>query len=778
MQISDRVVVSCLLDNDEGDFLRLANFVTTAAAFGGAMRAARFIARVAGEVPPALERALGARGMEVRTAPAGERYGYAALELDDDLDVLVVVPVETLVAGDFSDFIQDDAIGVVHDPAESVSVAEMSEMLRRFSLPAGTAGDGIFSAEVLTVPGKHVRALARAWREYAAALREPGRDASVPPVPGARAELIAFNLALRSLRAPLSVLGDDVVVTTDAADDPVRGAPPPRLVLQRSAAGSASPYRNARVREAMKRVETLIAGIDQAGAGPAPRAAPEPALVARLGALKREALESFLDFTEGGAMPAYPLEVFLEVSNVCNLKCAMCRDFSQLNPNRFQTLRNEERGFLSKASFAGAMDQVLRHALVVHCFGFGEPTVHPEFRGLLEYLSRYEVLVDFFTNGMNLDAELCEFLVRRRVGGVTVSFSGATKADYENVYLGGDFERVLGGIARLAETKRRLGAETPRILINSLSFQHHIDRLPEFMELMARHGANHVFVKQLLGEDTNPVVAHHIAVYRPWIEGQLVDAAATTAARLGIGLSADQFVRYAATSEEDAERIRTGVIMNSKSRAAGADVLDPGLIPIERFKELAAAIVPTKPVEASGGYEPPTTLDVPARDVNRIMEIDLPPKPVANPCMEPFKTLYVRRNGRVKPCCFADGRKPALGDIARHGGLEAWRGAGYTALREGILRGEYPAGCRTCVDIGYGPWSHFLKYLTGDYDFWHGKAFGTPFLDDAMRRRVLGTAENADIARRHHRLHSTLAAVDGATEARSGVVAAPGPGRR
>ena len=43
---------------------------------------------------------------------------------------------------------------------------------------------------------------------------------------------------------------------------------------------------------------------------------------------RREAFESFFAFAAGEALPRYPLEIFLEVSNVCDLKCAMCPTFS------------------------------------------------------------------------------------------------------------------------------------------------------------------------------------------------------------------------------------------------------------------------------------------------------------------------------------------------------------------------------------------------------------------------------------------------------------------
>ena len=49
---------------------------------------------------------------------------------------------------------------------------------------------------------------------------------------------------------------------------------------------------------------------------------------------KIEAIESFLGFVRGEEFPRFPLEVFLEISNVCDLACVMCPTFSALNPDR------------------------------------------------------------------------------------------------------------------------------------------------------------------------------------------------------------------------------------------------------------------------------------------------------------------------------------------------------------------------------------------------------------------------------------------------------------
>ena len=90
-------------------------------------------------------------------------------------------------------------------------------------------------------------------------------------------------------------------------------------------------------------------------------------------------------------------------------------------------------------------------------------TLQPQFAQVIEALSKYMVMIDFFTNGMTLKAELCNFLVERKVGVVYVSLTGASAADYEDVYIGGKHETVLQGIRNLAAARKARSARCRQV---------------------------------------------------------------------------------------------------------------------------------------------------------------------------------------------------------------------------------------------------------------------------------------------------------------------------
>jgi MoaA/NifB/PqqE/SkfB family radical SAM enzyme len=452
--------------------------------------------------------------------------------------------------------------------------------------------------------------------------------------------------------------------------------------------------------------------------------------VTRIAEAKRQSVAGFYQFLLGGDTPPWPLEVLLEVSNLCNLRCAMCGVFSAIHPFRNLRLSEVERGFYEHDRFAPNLQTVLDHALVVHAFGFGEPTIHPNFKQIVQSLANAGVFVDFVTNGMKLDKDFCEFLVDSRVGNVCVSVSGATAADYENVYLGGDFNQVLGGIRRLRDARDALGARFPRIHVNSIGFEHHIAKLVEFVELMAASGAEHIFVKQ--ASPDIEVMNHHISVYRPWLEKGILDCARRRGLELGISIDTSAYESTAVASEEEWQQ--------TKQRLSGR----APRVELTNIKQLAKDI-PHIPGVAPTAVNPCGPGE-PESEIAERLGVR-PPEYPARACLEPFKTMYVHQQGTVKPCCFSNG-VPALGDVSLHDAEKVWRGAGYRTVRNGILDGKYPMKlCDGCIRNDMSPRHHGLGLLADVYQQWFRHAFGQDFLSETELQQVKDAPVNEGAVR-------------------------------
>jgi MoaA/NifB/PqqE/SkfB family radical SAM enzyme len=454
-------------------------------------------------------------------------------------------------------------------------------------------------------------------------------------------------------------------------------------------------------------------------------------------AYKLETILSYAQFCAGEGIPAYPLEIFLEVSNLCDLKCAMCFQFSALNTNRFKQLKSQDRGFLETDTISANLAAILNGALLVHCFGFGEPTIHPQFRSIVEQVTAHGAMCDFYTNGMHLDQDLCDFLVDMKVLQIIISFSGTTRELYENIYIGGNFDQVQQGIRRLAATKQARGAAYPVIHINSIGFKDHVATFDDFTLMMARNGANGIILSHLSVHANIPYLHEHVSNLRPGQEGAILARAKAIGNALGVAINATGYEKHTAASAADDQqrqlRLRKSVepILAAKRRAYGQN-------PVQQFQQIAGEL-PIVREPAPVSLAPPHTLPLDAEppSVRAALKIRRCADAGAGEdffyCMEPFKTLYVTRNGAVKPCSEAD-TNLFLGTLGADQATEIWRAAGYHTIRTGIAHQEYPALCVSCLKNKSAP-EYYIPSLVDRFLAWN-EAMRGPDLREVLASRA------------------------------------------
>lgn len=84
-------------------------------------------------------------------------------------------------------------------------------------------------------------------------------------------------------------------------------------------------------------------------------------------------------------------KVYIEITNVCNLKCDFCP----------QTNRNPE--FMSIGTFGNILDQIKPHTNYIYLHVKGEPLLHPELNKLLDISHEKGFKVNITTNGTLID---------------------------------------------------------------------------------------------------------------------------------------------------------------------------------------------------------------------------------------------------------------------------------------------------------------------------------------------------------------------------------------
>ena len=324
-------------------------------------------------------------------------------------------------------------------------------------------------------------------------------------------------------------------------------------------------------------------------------------------------------------VPNKPLEIFIEMTHSCNLRCIMCL-------NTF--LDSENKQDISKDILA-KVTPFSEYAIAVHPFGIGEPMLHKDFMWTIEEGKSFHAYVSYFTNGTLLTREKAERMVQLEVDRITFSIDGVTRETFERIRQGANYDQVIGNIRTLNAIKNAYGRthrhSKPELMINFIAMNMNFDQLPDLIRLANELNISYVDVKPL--ETYNKEM-------EKWKKTSFSED--------------DQAI--ISQAREMARRFEVGLDLSACERAQS-------MLGSERHESEPSLIT-------------------------------------NHTCFMPWRTIFVKWDGKVRPCCFGG---PILGDVAEQTIEEIWNGPNSRRTRESWSRGEYPMECRRCVELPLRP---------------------------------------------------------------------------
>lgn len=192
-------------------------------------------------------------------------------------------------------------------------------------------------------------------------------------------------------------------------------------------------------------------------------------------------------------LKSLPRRLVLELTNACNLNCIMCgRNSTQFKPTIF------DFKWLNK------FENILNNVEEVALFGWGEPTVHPQFEQILEFLDRYPVRKYFCTNGMKLDV-LKDVIFRHKVDIIAISVDGGTADTNNRIRSGSDLVKISKSLKDIVAERTKLKISKPYMNFVFCAMESNLDELTKVVELAADIGIEEVKVVYLTAFDEHLV---------------------------------------------------------------------------------------------------------------------------------------------------------------------------------------------------------------------------------------------------------------------------------
>jgi len=234
--------------------------------------------------------------------------------------------------------------------------------------------------------------------------------------------------------------------------------------------------------------------------------------------------QAFPQLPERGETAPAPEELYLEVTNRCNLRCHTCPHFVGME-ERFHDLAWER--FLEITRQFPRLRRVVLH-------GIGEPLLNPRLGDMIRPLKARGADVLFNSNGLLLRGRKARELAASGLDELRISIDGGTPETYAAVRGVDGFERILANLRRFAAIKRALGMTAPRVSLWLTGMKTTIRDLPELVRVAAANGVDEVYLQRLVPSERG-MATRDDALFGQSDEAE--QAAMSEAARLAESLS-------------------------------------------------------------------------------------------------------------------------------------------------------------------------------------------------------------------------------------------------
>lgn len=167
----------------------------------------------------------------------------------------------------------------------------------------------------------------------------------------------------------------------------------------------------------------------------------------------------------------FPLEIALELTNHCNLRCVMC-------PN--PTLKRN-KGYMEEGTFKKIIEDISKErGFLFMPQGFGEPLLHRKFSEFTKMASHWGIKpIVVLSNGMLLnEATLLSML--DSVDILIVTIDGVKAETYESIRVGGNLEKVTRNVDQFL--KMRGDRKRPYLVLRIIDMKGTEQEIPKFKE--------------------------------------------------------------------------------------------------------------------------------------------------------------------------------------------------------------------------------------------------------------------------------------------------------
>nr|WP_296440536.1 SPASM domain-containing protein [uncultured Acetatifactor sp.] len=176
----------------------------------------------------------------------------------------------------------------------------------------------------------------------------------------------------------------------------------------------------------------------------------------------KEYRKNWSQYPETQYVPEYPLQVDIELSSLCNLRCPMCYTITE------EFRKKVSAGFMDIGLFTKIVDEIAGKVPAVRLSLRGEATLHPEFIHCIRHCKEKGIKeVSFLTNLSKFTKEFFIEVAEAGADWITISIDGVG-LQYDDIRKPLKFEDTLQRIKDIYEIKEANGWKKPVIKVQGI----------------------------------------------------------------------------------------------------------------------------------------------------------------------------------------------------------------------------------------------------------------------------------------------------------------------
>lgn len=199
-------------------------------------------------------------------------------------------------------------------------------------------------------------------------------------------------------------------------------------------------------------------------------------LIDRFGSGFAEYREKWYRVEEGGYVPDFPMNIDLEITGTCNLRCKMCA--RGVYDNDSMTNKGLDRQTIKKI-----LDEAEGRSYALVLGNNDEPLLDKQKCLWTLAYAREKKFIDTFlgTNGINLSGDVIEELLRMGVSRVTISLDAASPDMYRRVRGRDEYDKIIENIELLLKKREERHSRLPVLRVTFVEMPENSSEKEEFL---------------------------------------------------------------------------------------------------------------------------------------------------------------------------------------------------------------------------------------------------------------------------------------------------------